>query len=208
MIRRMVVRDVFTVNTYFYIDDETHHGFLIDPGAQAGRILQKIEENGWTIERILLTHGHFDHTGAVGEIAKTLRIPYSIHREGKKYLTDTRWNLSAYCDRNIYLDAADYFEDDDIIRLQANPSFSLKAIHTPGHTPDSVIYCSLQENVAFVGDTIFRDCPGSAQYIGGNEVQLYNSIFRCVLTLPDNTILFSGHTEPTTVEREKPLYLA
>lgn len=72
MIRRIVVKDVFAVNCYFYIDDETRHGFLIDSGAQASRILQKIEENGWTIERILLTHGHFDHTGAVREIAQTL----------------------------------------------------------------------------------------------------------------------------------------
>lgn len=142
MIRRIVVKDVFAVNCYFYIDDETHHGFLIDPGAQASRILQKIAENGWTIERILLTHGHFDHTGAVSEIAQTLGIPYSIHRDGEKYLTDTRWNLSAYCGRNVYLDGAEYFGDGDIIRLKANPSFALKVIHTPGHTPDSVTFYS------------------------------------------------------------------
>ena len=139
MIRRIVVKDVFAVNCYFYIDDETRHGFLIDPGAQASRILQKIAENGWTIERILLTHGHFDHTGAVSEIAQTLGIPYCIHRAGEKYLTDTRWNLSAYCGRNVYLDGAEYFDDGDVIRLEPNPSFALKVIHTPGHTPDSVI---------------------------------------------------------------------
>ena len=208
MIRRIVVKDVFAVNCYFYIDDETRHGFLIDPGAQASRILQKIAENGWTIERILLTHGHFDHTGAVSEIAQTLGIPYCIHRAGEKYLTDTRWNLSAYCGRNVYLDGAEYFDDGDVIRLEPNPSFALKVIHTPGPTPDSVIFYSQQDKVAFVGDTIFRDCPGSTQYIGGDEVLLYNSIFSRVLSLPDNTILYSGHTEPTTVDREKPLYIA
>ena len=127
MIRRIVVKDVFAVNCYFYIDDETRHGFLIDPGAQASRILQKIAENGWTIERILLTHGHFDHTGAVSEIAQTLGIPYCIHRAGEKYLTDTRWNLSAYCGRNVYLDGAEYFDDGDVIRLEPNPSFALKS---------------------------------------------------------------------------------
>ena len=206
MIRRIVVKDVFAVNCYFYIDDETRHGFLIDPGAQASCILQKIEDNGWTIERILLTHGHFDHTGAVSEIAQTLGIPYSIHRDGEKYLTDTRWNLSAYCGRNVYLDGAEYFDDGDIIRLKANPSFALKVIHTPGHTPDSVIFYSLQDEVAFVGDTIFRDCPGSTQYIGGNEVQLYNSIYKRILTLPDDTVLYSGHTEPTTIGQERPMY--
>ena len=206
MIRRIAVKDVFAVNCYFYIDEETQHGFLIDPGAQAGRILQKIEENGWTIERILLTHGHFDHTGAVREIAQTLGIPYCIHRAGEKYLTDTRWNLSAYCGRNVLLPDAEYFDDGDIIRLEASPSFALKVIHTPGHTPDSVVFYSQQEHTAFVGDTIFRDCPGSTQYIGGNEVDLYNSIVGRVLVLPDRTILYSGHTEPTTVGQERPLY--
>ncbi|MBQ9230082.1 MAG: MBL fold metallo-hydrolase [Prevotella sp.] len=206
MIRRIVVKDVFAVNCYFYIDDKTYHGFLIDPGAQAGRILQKIAENGWTIERILLTHGHFDHTGAVGKVAQTLDIPYCIHRDGEKYLTDTRWNLSAYCGRNVLLSDAEYFEDGDIIRLEANPSSSLKVIHTPGHTPDSVVFYSQQDHIAFVGDTIFRDCPGSTQYIGGNEVDLYNSIVGRVLALPDHTTLYSGHTEPTSVGHERPLY--
>lgn len=206
MIRRIVVKDVFAVNCYLYIDDETRHGFLIDPGAQAGRILQCITENGWTIERILLTHGHFDHMGAVSEIARALGIPHGIHRAGERFLTDTRWNLSAYCGRNVRIDGADYFDDGDIIRLAANPSFALKVIHTPGHTPDSVVFYSQQDRIAFVGDTIFRDCPGSTQYIGGNEVQLYNSIYERILTLPSDTTLYSGHTEPTTVERERPVY--
>ena len=206
MIRRIVVKDVFAVNCYFYIDDETQHGFLIDPGAQASRILQKIAENGWTIERILLTHGHLDHTGAVSEIAQTLGIPYSIHRDGEKYLTDTRWNLSAYCGRNVYLDGAEYFDDGDVIRLEPNPSFALKVIHTPGHTPDSTTFYSPQDHLALVGDTIFRGCPGSTQYIGGNEIQLYNSIYQRLLTLPNNTVLYSGHTEPTTVGQEKSMY--
>lgn len=206
MIRNIVVKDVFAVNCYFYIDDETRHGFLIDPGAQANLILQEIEENGWTIERILLTHGHFDHIGAVGEIARRLGIPYSIHRAGEKYLTDTHRNLSAYCERNVLLYDAGYFEDGDIIRLESNPSFYLKVIYTPGHTPDSVIFYSQQENFAFVGDTIFRDSPGSTQYIGGNKVDLYNSIVGRILTLPYRTILYSGHTEATSVGRERPLY--
>lgn len=70
----------------------------------------------------------------------------------------------------------------------------------------AVIFYSQKDKVAFVGDTIFRDCPGSTQYIGGNEVQLYNSIVNKILTLPDNIILYSGHTEPTTVGQEKPVY--
>ncbi|MBR1793576.1 MAG: MBL fold metallo-hydrolase [Bacteroidales bacterium] len=206
MIYRIIVKDVFAVNCYFYIDDETRHGFLIDPGAQAVRIVNKIAESGWTIERILLTHGHFDHTGAVAEIARMLGIPYSIHRAGAKYLTDTRWNLSAYCDRNVLLNDAEYFDDNDVIRLDSNPSFYLKVIHTPGHTPDSVVFYNKENHIAFVGDTIFRDCPGTTRYIGGNEADLFDSILKRVMALPDNTILYSGHSEPTSVGRERPAY--
>ncbi|MBR1889444.1 MAG: MBL fold metallo-hydrolase [Alloprevotella sp.] len=206
MIRRIVVKDVFAVNCYFYVDDETQHGFLIDPGAQADRILQLIAENDWTIERILLTHGHFDHTGAVEKISNTLDIPYCIHRAGERYMTDTRWNLSAYCGRSVVLNEAHYFDDGDVVRLEANHTHTLKVIHTPGHTPDSVTFYSQKDKVAFVGDTIFRNSPGSTQYIGGNEVLLYNSIIGRILTLPEETILYSGHTEPTTVGQERPMY--
>ena len=206
MIRRMVVKDVFTVNTYFYIDDDTLHGFLIDPGAQAGRILRVIRDNGWQIERILLTHGHFDHTGAVAEISRELGIPYSIHRQGAIFMRDTRWNLSAYCERNVLLEGAEYFDDGAVFSLAANPSFQLRVMHTPGHTPDSVCFISNRDKVAFVGDTIFRDCPGTTQYHGGNDVQLYNSIYQRILQLPDDTTLLSGHSEPTTVGRERSIY--
>ncbi|MBR2734183.1 MAG: MBL fold metallo-hydrolase, partial [Selenomonadaceae bacterium] len=65
MILMTQVRGIFETNAYFYIDDDTRHGFLIDPGAQADELLKIIGEHDWTIEKILLTHGHFDHIGAV-----------------------------------------------------------------------------------------------------------------------------------------------
>ena len=206
MIKHIEVRDVFAVNTYFMIDDVTKSGFLIDPGAQPKRILETIRQNHWTIERILLTHGHFDHTGAVSEISEVLDIPYSIHRDGECYLKDARLNLSAYCERNVILPNADYFDDGNILSLRANPAVTLEVIHVPGHTPDSVVFYDRADKVAFVGDTIFRDSPGTSRYPGGNEEELYNSICYRVLTLPDDTILLSGHSEPTTVGRERPLY--
>ena len=69
------VTDFLSVNSYFYIDDESKHGFLIDPGAQAEKILRVIEEKNFTVEKILLTHGHIDHIGAVNEIQNALKIP-------------------------------------------------------------------------------------------------------------------------------------
>ena len=72
MIVEVPVRGYFDENCYFYIDDETKHGFLIDPGAEPKKLLKLISDKGWNIEKILLTHGHFDHTGALNEIRGVL----------------------------------------------------------------------------------------------------------------------------------------
>lgn len=94
MIINLPVTGVFTTNSYFLIDNETKHGFLIDPGAEANKLLIYIKENNLTIEKILITHSHFDHIGAVKEISEALNIPVYVHEEGKKYIHDTIWNLS------------------------------------------------------------------------------------------------------------------
>lgn len=202
MIRSVVVRDVFGVFCYFCIDGESRRGFVVDPGAEASRLLALIERNGWTIERILLTHGHFDHTGAVCELSQRLGIPYSIHRNGQQYLLDTQLNLSAYCQRNVVLRDAEFFDDG---ALFVAGQMRLQAIHTPGHTPDSVVYLCPAEQAALVGDTIFRGSPGTTEYEGGDPVALRESLSK-ILSLPAATRLFPGHSSPTTVATERPLY--
>ena len=142
MITGFTVKGYFEENCYFYIDDQTKHGFLIDPGAQAEGLLRMIRKEGWTIEKILLTHGHFDHTGAVNDIRKALGIPVYAYEDADMYLLDTRMNLSALCGEYVVVENVNYLKDGDVVRSEANPAFSLKVLHTPGHTPDSVIYYS------------------------------------------------------------------
>lgn len=207
MIKSVIVKDVFETYTYFYIDDETKHGFLIDPGAEAERLLAIIAENGWTIERILLTHGHFDHTGAVEKIHKSLQIPYYTHENGKKYLENTKWNLSTYCKRNVLLKDARLLQDGDEIFVTSNENFGLKVMYTPGHTSDSVIFYSEKDKVAFVGDTIFKGGIGSTQYPGSNPFDLENTIINRIFKLPQGVVLYPGHSEKTTVGIEKARYI-
>ncbi len=204
MIYILKVRDYFETYTwcYFSIDEKTKHGFLIDPGAEADKILDVIRKNKWTIEKILLTHGHFDHTEAVEVISSKLQIPYLIHAEGKKYLESTHYNLSKYCKKNVILNKAEYFQNGDEICLPNNPNFKLKVIHTPGHTEDSVTFYSETDSVAFVGDTIFLGSIGNTEYPGGNRTQLQNSIMKKIFTLPEETVLYPGHSESTTVGTE------
>ena len=207
MIQRVEVADVFGENTYFYIDNDSRQGFVIDPGAEPERLYELIKRNAFDIQAILLTHGHFDHTGAVDFLSKALNIPYYIAPEGQAYLTNPQLNLSEECGRYIVLPDAKFFNDGDFISLPNNPSFGLQVIATPGHTPDSVTLYSPAEKAAFVGDAIFRGSPGTAQFPGGNQRDLYASIMNKILVLPNDTTLYSGHTPPTSVGAEKPNYI-
>lgn len=190
-------------NAYFYIDEESNHGFLIDPAAEPDKLLDIIRKNNWIIEKMLITHGHFDHIGAVEKIHQELKISYFIHQNGKTYLTDPAFNLSSYFSAPITLNKAQFLSENDIITLEKNPKTELKVIHTPGHTQDSVLFYDKQNSLAFVGDTIFKNSIGRTDFPGGNAQQLKESIKNKILTLPDGTILYSGHSDPTTVIAEK-----
>lgn len=208
MIERVPVADVFEENCYFYIDPATRQGFIIDPGAEAERLLTMIQRSGVDIKAILLTHGHFDHTGAVQELHERLGIPYYIlEGPGQTYLTNPQLNLSQECGRYIVLPEARFFKDGDWISVPGNPDFGLRVIATPGHTPDSVTFYSESDNAAFVGDTIFNGSPGTTQFPGGDQNDLADSILNKIMRLPPDTTLYSGHTGPTTVSRELPRYM-
>lgn len=207
MIRELQVQGVFAENTYFYIDSHSKSGFLIDPGAQAGVIYDTILRNGWTIEKILLTHGHFDHMGAAELLREKLTAPIYIYPDDSAYLTDPRLNLSANSGQPITVPHYEELYDGEIIRLKANSGFFLKVLHTPGHTPGSVTYYSAEEGAAFVGDLLYEHGPGLTHFPGGNRKTLEESIINIIFRLPDNTVLLSGHSSPITVEGEKRLLL-
>lgn len=203
IVKRVPVAGMIETNSYFYIDEASKHGFLIDAGAEADKLLHLIKDNGWIIEKILITHGHFDHIGAVAEISAKLGISYLAHQNSEQYLPNPGFNLSAFFGGDIVLDNAQCFADDAIITLEAAPQVALKAIHTPGHTQDAVMYYDAANGLAFVGDTVFLNSVGRTDIPGGDFEQLIQTIENKIFTLPENTVLYSGHTPPTTVKAEK-----
>ena len=206
MVITVPVKGYFEENTYFWIDEATDHGFLIDPGWEGERLLRMVRYNGWIIEKILLTHGHFDHTGAADEVRFALGIPILAHERSADYLTDAKWNLSEFCGSPILIEDALLFRDGDEIALEADPAAVLRVIHTPGHTTDSVCLYSERDGICFTGDTIFRGTIGNDRCPGGIRDRMIRSICEKILVLPDETVLYSGHTEPTTVGQEKPYF--
>ena len=197
----------YDVNGYFYINEDTGTGFLFDPGAQGKLIADIIDENGWNIEKIIITHGHFDHIDGIKELRKYKNIPVFIHENGKQFLADPYYNLSAMAGvGEIRLSADGYFKDGDVIET-ADKGMSLLVIHTPGHTDDSCVFYSEPDGLAFTGDTIFKGTYGNYRFPTGNYDLLMKTIREKVLTLPPETVLYSGHTGPTTVAAERNMYI-
>lgn len=204
MILQVEVEERFAdVNAYFYIDDKTNHGFLIDPGAEPEKLLRIIDEKNFVIEKILLTHGHFDHLGAVNAIRTKIDLNVVMHKDGRIYAENADWNLSSHFGSNITLDNVTYLDDGAEIDLSVNPDFKVKLISVAGHTADGAIYYAEKDGVAFVGDSIFLGSYGRTDFPGGDEKALFKNIKTKIFALPDDTVLLSGHTPPTTVAAEK-----
>lgn len=196
------VSDVMQENAYFFVDDATRHGFLIDPGAQAQELLTIIGREEFTIEKILLTHGHYDHIGAATELQHALGVPICMGRGGEFYARDAVNNGSIFFGREIILDDVTVLDEGEVVS-SAKPDFKLKVIAAPGHTLDGTIYYSAKDSAAFVGDTIFYGGHGRTDLAGGSERDLMATIKNKVFALPDETILLCGHGKPTTVAEEK-----
>lgn len=202
MILQVVVTQYIPTNSYFYIDEKTNHGFLIDPGAQGDKLKKVAEERGFVIEKILLTHGHFDHIGAVNELQQAWGAEVCMQENGRDYAENPAWNLSNQIGKGITLQDVTYLPDNAIITLQANPEHKLQLIAVPGHTTDGCTYYSEKDGVAFVGDSVFYESYGRTDMPGGDEETLLSNVAKRIMCLPKSTILLPGHDDQTSVEHE------
>ena len=202
MIKKVTVEGFNVENAYFYIDDTTKHGFLIDPGFEGDKLLQIIEENNWIIEAILITHGHFDHIGEIERIREKTNCKVYAGLKASMYLENPRYNLGYYYDKEIIINDYNTLKEGEKVCLEANPDFYLRLMETPGHTADSVIYINDDENIAFVGDTIFKGTHGRTDLPGSSDEQMIESLKK-IFTLDSKMILYPGHSDETIIEAEK-----
>lgn len=203
MIKLIPVTDYFTVNCYFVIDDKTNTGILIDPGAQADLILNIISQKNWRIEKILLTHGHFDHTGAVKSIQDKLNISAYAHQRADDYLLNPSLNLSRACVGDRLCVNTKKLNISNI--TLENSELYCEVFQTPGHSFDSVSYYFPKENAIFVGDLFYNHSLGLTHFPGGDFDSLKRSIEDSILTLPESTMIYSGHSSPITVGEQAQL---
>ena len=178
----------YQTNCYIIHDEASKTCCVIDPGYDADLVLSKLDSLGLTLEAILLTHGHFDHVGAVKELAAETGCAVYLHPEdltmppmmtaGPLYYTNT------------------YAEGTRLTLA----GLDIAVLHTPGHTPGSV--CLLVENTIFSGDTLFQGSCGRTDLPGGDWATITKSLRR-LAALEGNFWVYPGHGGSTTLRDEK-----
>ncbi len=183
-------------NCYMIYKDGRDDAVVIDPGAERERILAALERLHKKPAAVLLTHGHFDHTGALSAFAG---LPIYIHKADAPMLNDAALNLGDRFDDTAERPKATSLVDEGDAFDIAGIHFSV--LHTPGHTQGCVCYLA-DDSVMFTGDTLFHHGYGNTEHYGGNFRMLVQSLKR-LLRLPKDYAIYPGHGEASTIFTER-----
>jgi len=214
-ITHIIVGDIAT-NCWIYPLSNAGKGAacaIIDPGAEANKIISVLEKHEYVPRYILLTHGHFDHIGALPGLYAAYRNnkdkcpEISIHRLDSQYLGPESYNvhqksISAGGINNEYLD--NYWKDmpgPDILPEEGDTIGPFTVLHLPGHTEGSIALWDKEANNLFSGDTLFRGDYGRTDLPGGSQEKIINSLKR-LFALDSFINVYPGHGPNTTIGAE------
>lgn len=178
-------------NCYVVTDETTLQCAVIDPGAESGRILNYIDDNHLTAKAIFITHGHYDHTGAIPGVYEATQATVYIHA------LDV--NADGVDDELRYKggDELCFYKEGDLVKVG---SLEFHVMETPGHSRGSVtLRC---EDALFTGDTLFRGSCGRTDFPGGSYPVILNSLRR-LASLEGDYEVYPGHMDATSLDRER-----
>lgn len=182
----------------FILFDENKDAFVVDPGGSSENIIEAIEKNSLNIKYILLTHGHFDHVGAVAALVEKYKAPVYLSKKDRAFLESPKEvRASAF---GMQIEAADvdvFVKDGDEIPFSGG---TIKVIETPGHTLGSV--CYLFENYLFAGDTLFNGSIGRTDFPESDHSLMVESLKK-LKKLDDEIYVLSGHGPESQMSYEK-----
>lgn len=188
-------------NVYVLVDSTTQQAVVVDPTLQAQTLIQKIQQNGWEVTQIWITHGHFDHIFGVDALAAAFgnQLLIGLHPDDLDL-----WEQSGLADQfgsgfEVKTRPTHFFSNHEKLKLGEH-EFEVRC--TPGHSKGSVVFYSAELETALVGDLIFQGSIGRTDLVGGNYSTLIQSIREEILTLPPQTRLLSGHGPATSVAHE------
>ncbi len=203
LIIRQIPLGMTMTNAYIVADPESARAVVIDPGYDDQALFEELDNRGWTLEAIWLTHAHFDHLGGVGALAASCPTlpPVALHAADLPL-----WELKGGAPL-FGIEIADSGPRPSInltggqILTLGSAGFEVR--HAPGHTPGHVMFYCADAGVLFCGDVIFQGSIGRTDLPGGDYQTLMASIDEQVLSLPDETRLLCGHGPESTVGRER-----
>lgn len=193
----------FQVNTYV-LHDETNDSIIIDPACESAheieQLIQYIKDNNLNPRAIINTHGHIDHIVGINDIKNTFSIPFKIHLEEKLLLENALYSAQLFGFSLETIPIVDEFIEEGAIITFGNSS--IKALHIPGHSPGSLVYYSEDNKFVIVGDVLFNGSIGRTDLPGGDYDSLISGIKGKLLSLPSDTVVYSGHGPSTTIGQE------
>jgi hydroxyacylglutathione hydrolase len=189
-------------NSFIFRRDGSETGLIVDPGDEADRLLKAIDDLGIAkLEAILLTHTHFDHVGAVAPVARATGAPVYCPEIEVPVLADIMsfvpWPGFGPFES---WDAEETVKGGERLELAG---FEIDVLHTPGHSPGHVTYSIAGEPALFSGDVLFRNSIGRTDLPGGDAPTLFESLRLLVDSFPEETVVYPGHMEITTLGAER-----
>lgn len=186
----------------------TMRGAFTDPGDDLPMLKAAAAELGVTVEKILITHGHIDHCGQAGVLAKELGVPIEgPHEDDRFWIARLPDDGHKYGIHGVIFEPDRWLEDGDTVTVG---DLVLDVIHCPGHTPGHVIFHHAPSRFAIVGDVLFRGSIGRTDFPLGNHQDLIDAITQKLWPLGDDTMFMPGHGEMSTFgdERRSNMFVA
>lgn len=187
-------------NCYLLCNMDIKECVLIDPADSQDEISRMIDESGCSLKGILLTHGHFDHIMAADAVRHKYGVKVYASCDEKNTLEQPHINLGEAYGLKLSVKADVWHKDGEILKLAG---FDIEALHTPGHTEGGSCYYIREIGVLFSGDTLFCGSVGRTDFPGGSMSEIVRSIKEKVMVLPDDTKVYPGHGEGTSVGYER-----
>ncbi|MGN6278287.1 MAG: MBL fold metallo-hydrolase [Sphingomonas sp.] len=180
---------------------ETMRGAFVDPGGDLPKLKAAMTHHGVTIEKIILTHGHIDHCGEAGTLAKDLDVPIEGPHEADRFWIarldedGRQWGIAGHVfEPDRWLDEGDQVTVGNL---------TLDVYHTPGHTPGHVIFHHRDSKLALVGDVLFAGSIGRTDFPMSDHAALIESVVTKLWPLGDDTAFVPGHGPASTFGRER-----
>lgn len=191
---------ILSTNCYVAWNEQTKEAVIVDPAAYSKKLAEFLREEGLKPQAVLLTHGHFDHIMGIDGMREKFQVPVYASEKEQEILQDARLNLSAAYGGGYTFSDATCVRDGEELEIAG---MKIKVIETPGHTAGGCCYYIAEEEALFSGDSLFCASIGRTDFPTGSSSQLVRAVRDKLLVLPEETMVYPGHMEETTIGYER-----